>query len=302
MSITSGGSLSKRKTSLWLGALATMVAALVVIPVTPVRAAAATHLFVLTQPSGAVNDAAFSQQPVIQLLDGTEAVDTGDSTTTVTAAILTGTGTLSGTTTVTASSGVATFTNLKIVGTAGNFTLRFTSTPSLTQTDSSSFALTFGAATASAITTQPSGAVNGVDFTGQPVVRIVDSGGNTVTNSSVDVVATVASGTATLSGTTTVAASSGVATFTNLRLTGTVGAHTLTFTPTALTAITSSSFTLTFGAATASAITTQPSGAVTGVDFTQQPVIRIVDASGNTVTNSSVNVVATVASGGATLS
>ena len=43
--------------------------------------------------------------------------------------------------------------------------------------------------------------------------------------------------------------SSGVATFSNLIITGTVGSYTLTFTPTALTPTTSSSFTLTVGAA-----------------------------------------------------
>ena len=302
--VNSRGRLSKHKLSLWLVALASVATSLVVIPVAPALAAAATHLAITTQPSGAVNDVALTTQPVVELYDGANTTDATDSTTTVTAAIATGTGTLSGTTTVQAVSGVVTFTNLKIVGTAGNFTLSFTSTPALTGVTSNAFALAFGAATASAITTQPSGAVNGVDFTGQPVIRIVDSGGNTVTNSTVNVVATIGSGSGgTLSGTTTVAAIAGVATFTNLRLTGTAGPFTLTFTPTSLTAITSSSFTLTFGTATASAITTQPSGAVSGVDFTGQPVIRIVDANGNTVTNSTVNVVATIATGtGGTLS
>ncbi len=80
----------------------------------------------------------------------------------------------------------------------------------------------------------------------QPVIRIVDASGNTVTSSSVNVVASIASGTGgTLSGTTTVAAVSGIATFTNLVITGTAGNFTLTFTPSSLTAVTSSSLAIT---------------------------------------------------------
>ncbi|MFA5775666.1 MAG: hypothetical protein WC864_09880, partial [Ilumatobacteraceae bacterium] len=42
MSTECGGNLSKRKTSLWLGAAATMLASLAVVPVTPVHAASPT--------------------------------------------------------------------------------------------------------------------------------------------------------------------------------------------------------------------------------------------------------------------
>jgi hypothetical protein len=159
------------------------------------------------------------------------------------------------------------------------------------------------APTQAAITTQPSGAVNGVALTLQPVVRITDGSGNTATTSTASVVASIASGSGTLSGTTTVAAVNGVATFTDLVLSGTPGNFTLTFTPTSLTAATSSSFALSVGAATKAMITTQPSGAVDGVTFTTQPVIRITDAGGNTVTSSTQSVVASIASGsGGTLS
>jgi hypothetical protein len=79
------------------------------------------------------------------------------------------------------------------------------------------------------ITTQPAGAFTGTVFSTQPVVKITDASGNTITSSTANVVASIASGTGTLSGTTTVAAVNGVATFTNLKITGT-GDHTLTFT------------------------------------------------------------------------
>ncbi len=104
-------------------------------------------------------------------------------------------------------------------------------------------------ATAAAITTQPIGAASGSALGTQPVIRIVNSTGGTVTSSTVNVVASIASGTGTLSGTTTVAAVSGVATFTNLAITGTPGTFTLTFTPTSLTAVTSNRLTVTANAA-----------------------------------------------------
>jgi hypothetical protein len=91
------------------------------------------------------------------------------------------------------------------------------------------------------ITTQPAGAFNGIEFSTQPIVKITDAGGNTITSSIANVVATIASGSGTLNGTTTVAAVNGVATFTNLKITGS-GSYTITFTPTPLIAATSESF------------------------------------------------------------
>jgi hypothetical protein len=168
----------------------------------------------------------------------------------------------------------------------------YASTTSATAT----FTFQVGAATKAMMTTQPAGAVNGSAFTTQPVVRVTDSGDNTVTSFTSDVVARIASGTGTLSGTTTVAAVAGVATFTNLVITGTAGNFTLTFTPASLTAVTSSSFALAAGAATKVAITRASVGTTDDVAFTTQPQITIQDASGNTVSSSAV-VTATISGG-----
>ncbi|MEK7295611.1 MAG: hypothetical protein AAB018_03665, partial [Actinomycetota bacterium] len=139
-----------------------------------------------------------------------------------------------------------TFTNLVITGTAGNFTLTFTPT-SLTAITSDSFTLAVDTATASAlaVTTQPSGAVSGVALTTQPVVHIVSASGDTVASSAT---VSVSSSGGTLSGTTSVAAVAGVATFSDLVLTGTAGNYTLTFASTGLTSTTSGSFALTAAA------------------------------------------------------
>ncbi|MEI6742984.1 MAG: hypothetical protein WCL35_04420, partial [bacterium] len=101
----------------------------------------------------------------------------------------------------------------------------------------------FSASSAVAITTQPVGGVSGSALATQPVVRIVDAAGNTVTHSTASVTVTASGGT--LGGTTTVTAVNGVATFTDLTNT-TAGTYTLTFTstsPTTLTSVTSASFT-----------------------------------------------------------
>jgi hypothetical protein len=187
-----------------------------------------TQAAITTQPSGAVNGVALTIQPVVRVTDASGNTAT-TSTVSVAASIASGTGgTLSGTTTVAAVNGVATFTDLVLSGTPGNFTLRFTPT-SLTAATSSSFALSVGAASKVMITTQPAGAFTGTVFSTQPVVKITDAGGNTITSSTANVIASIASGTGTLTGITTVAAVNGVATFTNLKITGT-GNHTLIFT------------------------------------------------------------------------
>jgi hypothetical protein len=156
-----------------------------------------------------------------------------------------------------------------------------------------------GAANKAVIQTQPSGAVNGIAFTTQPVVRVTDSAGNTVTSYTGNVVASRFSGAGTLSGTMTVAAVGGVATFTNLVLTGTLGNSFLRFTPTSLTAATSDTLTVTIGAATKIAISrAAPSISASGSAFSTQPQITIQDVGSNTVTTSSSVVTATVSAGG----
>jgi adhesin/invasin len=81
------------------------------------------------------------------------------------------------------------------------------------------------------VTTQSAGAVAGAAFSTQPIVEIRDEFENPIVlgvDETADVTATIDPG-CTLQGTTTVAASAGVATFTNLRI-DCAGAHTLTFT------------------------------------------------------------------------
>ena len=133
-----------------------------------------------TQPSPtATAGVAFSTQPVVYVEDQYGNLETGDNTTQVTAASLPGgSGPLQGTTTVTVSGGIATFTNLAD-DKAETITLQFTSSPVLTAATSSNVVISPAAASQLAIETQPSPtATAGVAFSTQPVVYVEDQYGN----------------------------------------------------------------------------------------------------------------------------
>jgi len=87
------------------------------------------------------------------------------------------------------------------------------------------------------LVTQPAGA----PLTSQPVVDVRDASGLRVSFARAPVTVSIASGTGTLSGTTTVQAVNGVATFTNLQVTGATVGTTLRFASTGLTSVTSNS-------------------------------------------------------------
>lgn len=102
-----------------------------------------------------------------------------------------------------------------------------------------SVTVTPGAASQLAIRTQPSGAVSTAPLTTQPVIEVRDAAGNLVTSSSLGITVQAATGSAVLSGTTSVNANGGVATFTDLVLSGS-GAATLTFAGSGVASVTSS--------------------------------------------------------------
>ncbi|HJR36595.1 MAG TPA: Ig-like domain-containing protein, partial [Gemmatimonadales bacterium] len=267
-------------------------------------AGAASQLSITTQPSNlAQSGVPFTTQPVIQLRDaaGNAVSQAG---TNVTVAIASGGGALGGTTTVaTSASGVASFAGLSITGTAGDRTLGFTA-PGLTGATSAVVSITAGAPSNLAITTQPSStAQNGVAFAQQPAIALRDASNNPVSQAGVVVTAVIASGGGTLGGTTTATTDgSGIATFTNLSITGTTGARTLSFSAPSYNSVTSGTITLSAGAATQLVITTQPaSSAQSGVVFAPQPVLQLRDVSGNNVSQAGVMVTAAIASGGGTL-
>src|SRR5205807_654365 len=151
-----------------------------------------------------------------------------------------GGGTLGGTLTATTNgSGVASFTNLAISGAAGDRTLSFSAT-GLTAATSGTITITAGTATQLTVTTQPSAtAQSGVAFAQQPVVQLRDASGNAVSQAHVPALPAALPSCGTLGGTLTATTNgSGVATFTDLAISGTAGDRTLSFTATGLTSAT----------------------------------------------------------------
>jgi Big-like domain-containing protein len=257
----------------------------------------ATQLSISTQPSSsAQSGVAFAQQPVILVRDASNNPVGG---VVVSAAIASGGGTLGGTASATSgSNGLASFTNLSISGTAGSRTLSFAAT-GLAPVVSAAISVT-SPPTQLSITTQPSSTAQaGVAFAQQPVILVRDAANNPV--SGIVVTAAIASGGGTLSGTATATSSaSGSAAFTNLSISGTVGARTLSFSATGVPSVASGNINLTAGPASQLSITTQPSSSATsGTAFPRQPVLLVKDASDNPV--SGVVVTASIASGGGTL-
>jgi hypothetical protein len=258
-------------------------------------------LALTTQPSATANSGAvLAAQPIIEIRDA-NGVKVVGSTLAVTASIASGTGgTFGGTTTVTAVNGVATFTDLKITG-SGAYTIKFTASGATAATSNTiTIASLVGAATKLGIVTQPGNAEVGVVFGTQPVIQILDANGNRVTTWSGTV--TVANGTTCsggLSGTLTVPVVNGVATFTNLKINDD-GAHTLKFTATGLTSVTSASFNVT-NTLRQVYITSQPT---TGIANTVLSPLKLElrNGMGSRITSATNAVTATVVSGPGTLS
>ncbi|HEX9893216.1 MAG TPA: Ig-like domain-containing protein [Gemmatimonadales bacterium] len=212
-----------------------------------------------------------------------------------------GNATLTGTLTVEAVAGVATFSNLEINRPATGYRLRATA-GALAPAVSTTFAIVSGPPASMVITTQPSAtAASGAPFAQQPVVQLRDREGNNAAQPGVAVTAALVGSGGTLAGTLTVATDAGgAARFTNLRISGGAGEYQLQFTAPALPAVTSSTITV---MPSALEITTQPSAsASSGTPLTQQPAVRLVDAGGDPVAQSGVVITVALSGSGGTLS
>ena len=137
-------------------------------------------------------------------------------------------------------------------------------------------ALTVSAGTASqlAFTTSPGGTLTGgTAFGTQPVVTVQDPYDNTVTGSSASIALAITTGTptsggpGTLSGTPTLPASSGVATFSGLSINTAGTGYELTATSGVLAPANSAAFNISVGAAVKLAFTTPPGGGTAGAPW-----------------------------------
>jgi hypothetical protein len=133
-----------------------------------------------------------------------------------------------------------------------------------------------------------------VRFATQPAVLARDGAGNPVEG--VVVTAEILSGGGTLNGTLSViSGANGVASFSDLSISGLIGTRKLSFSATGAPSVTSGNIALSAGPASQLSITTQPgTPALADVILVPQPVIQLRDAAGNPVSQSNVSVTAAI--------
>jgi len=262
---------------------------------------AATLVFVV-QPSNTVAGSALTPAPQVAIRDALG--NTVSSTANVTVAIGNNPagGTLSGTATVAAVAGVATFSGLSINRSGTGYTLAATSGSTLMGT-SSSFDIAVGAPAVLAFTVQPSNAVAGAGIAPSMQVTIRDAAGNqTASTASVKLDIDNNPGTGSLGGPASVAAVAGVATFTGISINRAGTGYTLVATSGALTQATSVAFNIAPGAPAALAFTVQPTNAVSTAAIAPAVQVAVRDALGNVVTSSTASIQLTLAGGTGILS
>jgi alpha-tubulin suppressor-like RCC1 family protein len=224
------------------------------------------------------------------------------ATTNVTVAITSGTGasgaTLGGTATVAAANGIATFSTLTIDKAASGYTLSASAT-GLTSATTSAITVSPGVATKLAASVQPTNTVAGASISPSVQFVVQDALGNTVTTATNSVTVAISAGTgavgAVLGGTTTVAATAGVASFSGLTLDKAASGYTLSATATALTAAVTSAFTISVGAASKLGFTVNASNAVAAVAIAPSIQVAVQDAQGNTVTTATNSITLAIA-------
>ncbi len=257
-----------------------------------------------TSPITSASGAAFATAPRIEIQDAMGNVVTGDSSSIITAALTTPAvpnpvreSTL-GTLTATAVNGVATFPGLGLNGINGS-SYGFTFSSGALTTAALSVTVTTGQAAALALVQDATTTATEAIMSPAVSVRLVDSGGNAVSQAGVAVAVQLASGvglgTGSLTGATATTDANGLATFSSLRVFGDPGTYKFTFTSSGLTSVASSNFTITQGTAVVTftpvasinfgaapiqlASTTTPSG-LTVTYTTSTPTICDVSATG----------------------
>ena len=198
------------------------------------KAGAAGMLEIVVQPSAAAQSGTtFDRQPSVQVLDqlGNPARQAG---VTVNVTLSSGpSGTLQSAPATTDASGRATFSNLRLTGLVGSYTLAF-SAASIAGVTSEPIALSAGPPSRLSLARQPSPAGRSrVPLAAQPLIQLEDERGNPVAAPGVQVTASLASGGGTLQGgVVSVTDGSGQASYPDLTIVGAPGRRTLRFTST----------------------------------------------------------------------
>ena len=216
-------------------------------------------------------------------------VPTSSANVTVAIGTNAGGGTLSGTTTIAAVNGIATFTDLSIDKTGTAYTLKAT-TSGLGLGTSNTFNVTPAAADHLLFSQQPTDAIAGVAFNPAVKVQVLDVFNNLVTTDSSNVTLGFGTnaGSGSLLGTTTVAAVNGVATF-NVSVDKVGSNYTLSATdltlPQASNSTLSSTFTISPNVAHHLGFGVQPSNSLAGQTISPAVTVQVLDQFGNVVTS-----------------
>lgn len=239
----------------------------------------------VTNVAGARGGVPFTTQPVVEIRDakGRRAKKATQVVTLVLSANPAG-GTLSGTLAVSAVDGMVTFAGLAL-DKIGSYTLT-ASAEGLTSATSASFDVTAGPPSRMTFVTQPAGASGGTPFASQPAVELFDPGGNRAAGTPVSVTIALANnpGPGTLLGTRTATTTSGLASFTDLKIDRAATGYTLAASAPSLDGITSAPFDVVVGpaAADSSLVSIERSRVVPGDTVTA--TLRARDAGGNVLT------------------
>jgi signal peptidase I len=138
--------------------------------------------------------------------------------------------------------------------------------------------------------TNPSNSTGGVAFGTQPVVAIQTStGGSTTSTAPVTLQLTTPAGATLTCSSNPRAGVTGIAAFSGCAI-DKAGGYTLTATSPGLTSAVSSTVTITVGPAKNLVFTTTPLNTARNTAFTNQPVVAVKDAGGNTVTGSTASI------------
>ena len=255
---------------------------------------AVSQLIFTTQPTSTIRNATIAPAVVVEARDAANNKTTSFSgAVTMAIGANSGAGGLAGTLSVNASQGVATFSDLSISAAGTAYTL-VAGTSGVTATSAAFDMASFGAASKLAFVVQPTSANINTSLAPAVQVAVQDAQGNAVTNASQSITLSFASnpGGATLSGTTTVAATAGIATFANLQGSAAANGYTMNAAATGLTSATSSLFNLVNpGAAIRLAFVGQPSNTTAGSVIFPAVQVAVQNSAGATVTSDNTTVV-----------
>ena len=253
---------------------------------------AAAKLVFSVQPTNAL--AGVSIAPAVQVVvqdASSNTVTTSTASVSLTITTNPGAGTLSGTSTLGATAGVAGFGNLSINRPGTGYRLTAASGV-LAAATSTTFNISIGTASKLVFTVQPTDELSNVNIAPSVQITVQDSSGNTVTGSSASISVLIGTnpGNDTLGGTLTRAASTGVATFSDLSIDKTGIGYTLAASSTGLTGATSTPFNILPGPAAQLFFSVQPSNAQVNVSIAPPVQVTVQDAQGNTVTTSTLSI------------